>query len=100
MKNTKQDEFTSLMLTGKYTQKELAARLEVSEVTASRWAKSMQPLKYFSVRKALANDLERLSKKGYENNHALISQLISDIERVDTLIRKAKYIPHLTRKKF
>jgi len=91
-----QKEFTSLFLTGKYTQKDIAKKLGIAENTAGRWVKKIQALKYFAIRKNLTNELEALSKKGYKENANLISSLITDIERIDNLIRKAKFIPHLT----
>jgi transposase-like protein len=93
----KMKDFEKLVLTGKYTQKEIAGQLGISENTASRWVKNMQPLKYYIIRKRMANELERLLKENkYTENAEMISRLITDIERVDGLIRKAKYIPHLT----
>ncbi|MCL1942952.1 MAG: hypothetical protein FWF54_05320 [Candidatus Azobacteroides sp.] len=97
MKQNFKKEFTSLFLTGKYTQKDIAIKLGIAEATAGRWAKEIQPLKYFTIRKNLTNELEILSKKkSYKENADLISCLITDIERIDNLIRKAKFIPHLT----
>ena len=92
----KQREFEKLYLTGKYTQKEIAQRLDISTITATKWVKNIQALKYFTIRKNMANELVRLTKNSYEANADLISRLITDIEKIDGLIRKAKYIPHLT----
>lgn len=97
MKKDIQKEFVKLYLTGRYTQKEIAETVGISTITACKWVREIQPLKYFSIRKNLTKRLDELSlKSDYENNADRISQLISDIERIDSLIRKAKYIPHLT----
>lgn len=90
------NEFSRMFLAGKYTQKELAKRFGITEKTAGQWVKEMQPLRYFAIRKDLTKTLEELTKqKDYQANADTISRLITDIERVDALIRKAKYIPHL-----
>lgn len=95
--NTKRAEFTRLYLTGKYTQKDLADKVGVSRQTAVKWVREIQPLAYFTIRKQLTNELERIAKrKNYEADRDTISQLITDIERIERLIIKAKYIPHLT----
>lgn len=97
--NEKQKEFARLYLTGKFTQRKLAEQLGVSAVTANEWAKNMQSLKYFAIRKDLTKALETIPKQPYTKETAdLISQLITDIERLDKLIIKAKYMPHLTSK--
>lgn len=100
--NTKQNqrtEFIKLYLTGKYTQKELSKQIGISEVTASRWAKEIQPLRYFTIRKNLTAELERLTQRNnYEIDRSMIGHLLDYIERVEKLIIKAKYIPHLTQK--
>lgn len=96
-KNDKQKEFSKLYLTGKYTQKTLAEKLGISRNTANNWAKTIQPLSYFSIRKQLTQELTRLTKLGnYAANAELITRLIADIESIERLITKAKYIPHLT----
>jgi DNA-binding MurR/RpiR family transcriptional regulator len=98
MKTEQQKQFATLFLTGKYQQKEIAKRVGVSEVTASRWVKEMQVLDYFKARKALSRTLAQVSKEPYTESSAnVISLLLSNIERLESLIRKAKYIPHLQR---
>lgn len=98
MKKEQQKQFAALYLTGKYFQKEIAERVGVSEVTASRWVREMQVLDYFKARKALSRTLEQVSQEPYTKSNAdIISRLLSDIERLESLIRKAKYIPHLQR---
>ena len=93
----KQKEFAKLFLTGKYTQLEIAGKVGVSTRTASLWAKQIHPVRYFNIRKDLTKQLEQLIKKSnYTSNADMISKLITDIERIEKLIIKAKYIPHLT----
>ncbi len=87
-------EFTRLMLTGNCTQKEAARQLGIAESTACRWMKDLPVTQYFSVRKRLIAELNQLSKD-YTNNADNISRLMADIEKLDGLIRKAKFIPHL-----
>lgn len=97
-KRDKQNEFTKLYLTGKYTQKALAEMLGISRNTANNWTKEIQPLSYFSIRKQLTQELTQLTKRGnYATNAELITRLIADIKSIEQLIIKAKYIPHLTR---
>ena len=98
-KNDKRNEFTKLYLTGKYTQIELAAKVGISRTTANAWVREIQPLSYFTIRKQLTQELTRLTKQGsYEANGETISRLIADIERIEKLIIKAKFIPHLTQR--
>lgn len=54
----KKAKFTELYLTGKYSQKELSKKLEISEQTALRWVKEIPILGYFVARKNLANELK------------------------------------------
>lgn len=96
-KHEQRKEFQKLYLTGKYTQKELAQQVGVTEGTATQWVKSIPALRYIKARKYLAEELERVTKKrNYVADKDLISSLISDIERLNQQIIKAKYIPHLT----
>jgi len=93
----KQKEFIKLYLTGKYQQKAIAKEVGVSENTASKWVKQIQPLYYYRIRNNLTKQLEQLTKKSnYTGDADVISKLITDIERIEKLIIKAKYIPHLT----
>ncbi len=86
-----------MFLTGKYTQLELSEKFGISRQTICRWTREIQPLKYFSIRKELSNELERLTKRrNYEADGEMITRLITDIERIEKLIIKSKYIPHLT----
>lgn len=96
-KNDKQKEFMKLYLTGKYTQKALAAKLGISRNTATAWVKAIPSISYLSIRKQLTQELTQLTKQGnYAANAELISRLIADIASIERLIIKAKYIPHLT----
>ena len=92
-------EFVKLYLSGNYTQREIATMLDLTEQTISKWVKTeIRPLPYFDIRKELTAELKRITKlKSYETNSSLISQLIGDIERIERLIIKTKYIPPLTR---
>lgn len=87
-------EFSKMILTGKQTQKEVAAILGISRVTANRWAKDIPALKYLRVRANLASELENLSKHP-KGNEQLIFSYIEQLDRLDSMIRKAKFIPNL-----
>lgn len=94
--NKKRKEFVRLYLVGKHTQQQIAAQLNVSEVTVSRWVSKVEPVSFSRARQQLAKELERLTKQqNYGANSALISQLIGDIERVNQLIAKSKKSFHL-----
>lgn len=90
----KRKEFERLMLTGKYTQKEISEMIGISEQSLSRWSRDMPVTQYMRIRKNLANYLEELSKspKGKEE---MIFRFIEKMTEIDTLIRKAKYLPRI-----
>lgn len=93
----KQREFIKLYLSGKYQQKAIAKEVGVSEKTATQWIRQIQPLRYYRIRADLTKRLEELTKQSdYANNAAVITGLITDIERIEKLIIKSKYIPHIT----
>lgn len=92
--DAKRKEFQTLFLSGKYTQKEIAAKLGISRVTISQWVKDCPVTSYIRTRKSLTRELERLSKKpqGYED---LIFRYIQHLDLLDRMIRKAKYLPKI-----
>jgi len=87
--NEKKKRFTALLLSGKYTQKELSGRLGISEKTASRWANGADSRQLFKAKANLSKELERLTGTPYDKATAvLISGLIADIEKINSLIAK------------
>lgn len=87
--NEKKKEFTALLLSGKYTQKELSARLGISEKTASRWANGADSRQLLKAKANLSKELERLTNQPYDSATAvLISGLVADIEKISHLIEK------------
>ena len=94
-KDVLKKEFLRLYLTGKYNQKEIAVKLSISEQTAVYWMKHIPSIQYVRIRANLIKELERLSKKP-EGNEDLIFKYITHLEKLDLMIRKAKYLPNLT----
>ncbi len=87
-------EFRRLLLTGKYTQQEIADKLGVSRPTVNIWVNNSPTATYLKVRKQLAKELERLSKSP-RGNETLIFNYIQNLNLLDTMIRRAKYLPNL-----
>lgn len=90
----KKKEFTRLFLGGKLSQKEIAAKLEVSAQSVNRWAKEIPAVQYTRIRINLSNELEKLSKKP-SGNEDLIFRYITHLNALDTMIRRAKYLPNI-----
>lgn len=90
----KRKKFEKLMLTGKYTQKEIAAMIDVSEQSLSKWAKSMPVTQYMRIRKNIADHLEKLSESP-KGNEEMIFRFVEKLTEIDILIRKAKYLPRI-----
>jgi DNA-binding transcriptional regulator LsrR (DeoR family) len=84
---TKEREFARLILSGKYQQKEICQMIGISRRSASRWIKQMNFGKLLKVQNNLTNELLRLSKDCSQNKET-ISNLISDIERIQKLIKQ------------
>ncbi|MFI3298811.1 MAG: hypothetical protein R3Y49_03305 [Rikenellaceae bacterium] len=88
----KKKEFEKLFLTGKYTQQEIAKTLSLSRVTIGKWTKENPVSTYMQIRKRLAKELDRLSQKP-QGNEELIFKYIDNLGKLDTMIRKGKYLP-------
>lgn len=86
--------FRKLLLSGKYTQQEMAERLGVSRVTINIWINNSPTITYLRVRRRLAKELERLSKSP-KGNETLIFNYIQNLNMLDTMIRRAKYLPNI-----
>lgn len=87
--DNKRKEFKKLYLTGKCTQKAISQQVGITEKTAGKWVKEVRPTAYLEIRNQLTNDLQTLVQQHqYEENNTLITQLISNIERIDKLILK------------
>lgn len=85
-------EVASLHITGNYTNRELAKKYRVSEQSICYWLKKSQKIKYHKIKLSLEKELNELVLNGdYLNNSQKITDLISDIERIDNLIVKTKY---------
>lgn len=88
----KKKEFEELLLTGKYTQQEIADKLSVSRVTTSKWVNENSVSNYMQIRNRLAKELDRLSKNP-QGNEALIFQYIDNLGKLDTMTTKGIYLP-------
>lgn len=93
-KDDKKKEFQKLFLTGKYTQQEIADKLNVSRKSINRWVKDSPTIEYIQIRKRLSKELCRLSKNP-RGNEELIFKYIQNLDLLDTMIRRAKYLPNL-----
>lgn len=93
-KDDKKKEFQKMFLTGKYTQQEIADVIGVSRISISRWIKESPTISYIQIRKRLAKELERLSKAP-QGNEELIFKYIQNLDLLDTMIRRAKYLPNI-----
>lgn len=91
--NRKREEFSVLFMTGKYTQQELADMLGVSRVTISGWTRKHSVPMYNRVRENMIRELERLSAHP-EGKEELIFKYIEYLDRLETMIRKVKFIPN------
>ena len=89
----KKKEFQKLYLTGKYTQQEIAEKIGVSRVSVNKWINEIPVIKYIKIRNNLSKELERLSLNP-NGNEDLIFKYIQNLNLLDTMIRKAKYLPN------
>lgn len=95
--NTKEEQkkvFQKLFLTGKYTQQEIADKLGVCRKSISRWINESPTVTYIEIRKRLSKELDRLSKNP-QGNEELIFKYIQNLDLLDTMIRRAKYLPNI-----
>jgi predicted DNA-binding protein YlxM (UPF0122 family) len=90
----KKTECETLYLTGKYTHKEIAEKLEISEQSIGEWIKNIPATRYYKIRANLSKELERLSINP-QGNEELIFKYISNLDILDTMIRKAKFLPKI-----
>lgn len=90
----KRKELVKLYLSSKYTQKEIAIKIGVSEQTIVKWVKEVPAIQYAKIRFHLAKELERLSRHP-EGNEDMIFKYIDNIHKLDTMIRKAKFLPDI-----
>ena len=93
-KEDKKKEFQKLFLTGKYTQQEIANIIGVSRVSISRGINESPTTSYIQIRKRLSKELDRLSKTP-QGNEELIFKYIQNLDLLDTMIRRAKYLPNI-----
>ena len=92
--DTKRKEFEKLYFTGKYSQKEIAENIGISRQSIVKWVRDLPETKYSKIRLNLAKELERLSTNP-KGNEDLIFRYIENLNLLDTMIRKAKYLPEL-----
>lgn len=90
----KKKEFQRLLLSGKYTQTEISQKLQVSRVTVNQWVKTLPATSYIRIRKNLIKELDRLSQSP-QGNEEMIFKYIQNLDILDRMIRKAKYIPEI-----
>ena len=88
----KKKEFEKLYFTGRYLQKEIAIELGVSRVSINKWVNDLPEVRYSTIRTKLAKELDRLSTNPI-GNEELIFRYIENLNLLDTMIRKAKYLP-------
>jgi len=86
--DTKRKEFEKLYFTGKYSQKEIAEKIGISRQSIVKWVRGLPETIN------LAKELERLSTNP-KGNEDLIFRYIENLNLLDTMIRKAKYLPEL-----
>lgn len=87
-------EFQRLYLTGKYTQLEIAIKLGVSRATINAWVQDFPVPAYTRIIKRLTKELERLSQTP-AGNEDLIFQYIVHLEKLESIVRKRKYMPQI-----
>ena len=90
----KKKEFQRLLLSGKHTQTEIAKILQVSRATVNQWVRDLPATSYIRIRKNLIKELDRLSKSP-QGNENMIFKYIQNLDTLDRMIRKAKYIPEI-----
>lgn len=93
-KENERKEFLKLFLTGKYTQQEIADKIGVSRGAVNRWIQEEPSSAYLIIQKRLTKELDRLSQNP-KGNEELIFQYIQNLNMLDTMIRKAKYLPNI-----
>ena len=64
----------------------------MSRVSITRWVNDLLETRYLKIRLNLAKELERLSASP-KGNEDLIFRYIENLNLLDTMIRKAKYLP-------
>ena len=74
------------------SQKERSEMLGVSRQSINKWAKELPTTQCFRIRKNLANHIEKLSEEP-AGKEELIVDLVETLNTIDTMIRKAKYLP-------
>lgn len=93
-KDDQKKEFQKLFLTGQYTQQEIADKLDVSRTTINKWVNNSPTIVYMQIRKRLSKELDHLSKNPH-GNEELIFKYIQNLDILDTMIRRAKYLPNI-----
>lgn len=88
----KRKRFLTMYLSGNYKQEEMAQKLNVSRVTISKWMRDDPTTLYIRIRKNLARELDRLSQNP-SGNEEMIFQYIQNLNILDSMIRKAKFLP-------
>ena len=89
---SKKKEFEKLYFTGKFMQKEIAEKIGVSRISINKWVNDLPDVRYSIIRANLAKELERLSANP-SGSEELIFKYIENLNLLDTMIRKAKYMP-------
>lgn len=93
-KEEQKKECQKLFMTGKYTQQEIADKVGVTRQSVSRWLNESPTVSYYKVRKRLSEELERLSLNP-SGNEELIFKYIENLNLLDTMIRRSKYLPNM-----
>lgn len=84
----KKKEFAYLYMSGLYSQKEIAEKINIHKVTINRWYKDLPVIKYDRIKENLIAELERLSANP-QGNEDLIFRYIEKIDMLEKMIKRA-----------
>lgn len=92
----KQEQFSLLYFTGKYSQKELAQKINISTVTANKWAKTLQPHCYMKAKIVLGKQLSTLLDNPIGNENLIFSyiehlNLVENMLKIEAVNKKLKF---------
>ena len=97
-RSEKRQEFEKLIITGQYSQLEIAKKIGISETTISKWSKDVPVFNLIEIRENILKEIILISKD-IKGNYDLIDKYLSLIDRFDSLIEKAPQSPKINLKK-
>lgn len=91
----KKEQFSLLYFTGQYSQKELTTKLNISVVTANKWAKTLQPHCYMKAKIILSKQLSILLDNPIGNENLIFSyiehlNLVENMLKIEAVNKKLK----------